>query len=88
MLTAFAVPLAIAFALGDASAAGFALRGKVLDPTRAPVAKARVTATSADQRSTPTTETDANGEFTLALAPRELQRQGHGYPASWRFRRR
>ena len=69
MLTVIAVPLALACALAESSAARFALQGRVLDPTGAPVSRARVVAISANQRSTPTTATDANGSFTLALSP-------------------
>jgi catecholate siderophore receptor len=65
----FAVPLAVAIALGDVPDALFVLQGKVLDPSRAPVSAARVTAISSDRRSTPTVLTDANGEFKLALPP-------------------
>ncbi len=71
MLIAFAVPLAFALALafGDEPVARFVLHGKVLDPTRAPVSDARVTAISSDRRVAPTARTDARGEFELALAP-------------------
>ena len=69
MLIGFAVPLAVALAVGDAPDARFVLQGKVLDPTRAPVSAARVTAVSSDRRSTPTALTDGSGEFALALPP-------------------
>ncbi len=69
MPTFFALSLAASLALGDAAEAGFVLQGKVLDPTHAPVSAARVTAVSSDQRFSPTTQTDASGEFKLALTP-------------------
>ena len=79
MLTGLAAPLTVALALGGAPEASFVLQGKVLDPTRAPILAARVSATtSRDQRSTPTAETDADGEFKLAPSPRQLHDQGDG----------
>jgi catecholate siderophore receptor len=69
MLGAFAVPLAVAFALGDAPAAQFVLQGTVLDLTRAPISAARVMAISTDQPATATTQTDPAGAFRLALPP-------------------
>ena len=71
MLTALAAPLTLALALvlDDAADARFVLQGKVLDPTRAPVSAARVTAVSSDLRSSPTALTDVNGEFKLAVPP-------------------
>src|SRR5258706_2568122 len=69
MLTVLAVPIVIALASGAAPDAHFVLQGRVLDPTRAPVLAARVTAVSADPRATPTTRTDATGAFVLVLPP-------------------
>jgi catecholate siderophore receptor len=46
----------------------FSLQGKVLDPTRAPIAAARVTAVPSDHGASSSTETDARGEFVLALS--------------------
>jgi catecholate siderophore receptor len=69
MLIGFAAPLAVALAVGDAPDARFVLQGKVLDPTRAPVSAARVTAVSSDRRSMPTALTDGSGAFKLALPP-------------------
>ena len=69
MLTVFALPLALALTVGEAPEARFAVNGRVLDPSGAPIAQARVTATSADQRSTPSTATDSSGAFTLVLPP-------------------
>ena len=62
-----AVPLALDPTAG--APAHFALKGTVLDPSRAPVAAARVVAVSIDQRLTPSTQTDGRGEFELLLAP-------------------
>jgi catecholate siderophore receptor len=75
LLTTFAVPLAAVLALGTAPEQPFMLQGKVLDPTGAPVSVARVMAVANGQRSTPTTHTDANGEFKLALPPRSYSLQ-------------
>ena len=69
MLSAFAFPLALALALGGAPDARFVVSGTVLDPSRAPVSAARVTAISSDQRSTKTARTDGGGAFELALPP-------------------
>ncbi len=66
-LTALALPLAAVLALGAAPDDRFILQGTVLDPTRAPIPAALVTAVSKDQRSRLTTRTDTNGEFRLAL---------------------
>jgi catecholate siderophore receptor len=63
------LPLAFALALGNAPADRFVLEGRVLDPTRAPVPAARVAAISSDPRASVTTQTDASGEFRMALAP-------------------
>jgi catecholate siderophore receptor len=46
-----------------------ALRGKVLDPTRAPIAGARVTAIPPGHTSGPSVLSDPNGEFSLSLEP-------------------
>ncbi|HVQ31086.1 MAG TPA: TonB-dependent siderophore receptor [Vicinamibacteria bacterium] len=70
MLTVFALPLALAaLTVGEAPEARFAVKGRVLDVSGAPIAQARVTATSADPRSTPATATDSSGAFTLVLPP-------------------
>ena len=70
MLTVFALPLALAaLTVGEAPEARFAVKGRVLDASGAPIAQARVMATSADQRSTPATATDSSGAFTLVLPP-------------------
>jgi catecholate siderophore receptor len=70
MLSALACPLAALLALADAPEARFVLHGQVLDPTRAPVAAARVAADSSDGGPSPATAlTDASGQFTLALPP-------------------
>src|SRR5262245_11405818 len=58
-----------AVALADPSAARFLVEGRVLDPTGAPLVGAQVTALSSDQRTPPTTWTDANGAFRIALVP-------------------
>ncbi len=71
MPTAPAVPLAVLLALAGQAETHFTLQGSVFDPSRAPIARARVTATSADLRSTPATETDVAGAFTLYLAAGE-----------------
>ena len=66
-----ALLLAVPLALDPLAAAPahFALKGTVLDPSRAPVAAARVVAISIDHRLTPSTQTDGRGEFELLLAP-------------------
>ena len=69
MLTVLAVPLAAILASGAAPDAHFVLQGRVLDPTRAPVLAARVTAVSSDPRTTLATQTDATGAFTLTFPP-------------------
>jgi catecholate siderophore receptor len=43
------------------------LRGRVLDPTRAPIAGARVSARSSTSRLATSTETDGSGSFALTL---------------------
>jgi len=45
------------------------LRGKILDPTRAPIAGAQVTAIPPDRTSGPSVLSDQNGEFSLPLEP-------------------
>lgn len=45
------------------------LRGKVLDPARAPIAGARVTAVPDGRASGPSTVSDQAGEFSIALEP-------------------
>ena len=49
--------------------ARYVLQGRVLDPSGAPVAAARVIAFSIDQRLSPETRTDQDGAFTLNLPP-------------------
>ncbi len=53
--------------IGAAADDSILLRGKVLDPTRAPVAGARVTAVATDSQPTPSAESDESGAFSLAL---------------------
>jgi catecholate siderophore receptor len=48
---------------------GFVIQGTVLDPMRAPIAAARVTAILDGQTSGPSTVTDERGGFTLVLGP-------------------
>jgi catecholate siderophore receptor len=45
------------------------LQGKVLDPTGAPIAGARITAAPHDRASASSTVSDKNGEFSLLLEP-------------------
>src|SRR5579862_443843 len=53
-----------------ASAAGpFTLRGQVLDPMRAPIGAARVSAVSEAGVAAASAQTDARGEFTIVLPP-------------------
>ena len=60
----------LAAALASFAAEGaFTLRGKVLDPTRAAIVGAHVRAIPEEQGAAASTETDANGEFTLPLGP-------------------
>lgn len=47
----------------------FILRGKVLDPARAPIASAKVTAVPDGQATGPSTISDQAGEFALTLIP-------------------
>jgi catecholate siderophore receptor len=68
-MLAVLAPLVLAATLADTLDDRFILKGRAVDSTGAPVPKARVTATSADQRSLPPTLTDASGEFVLSLAP-------------------
>ncbi|MBV9960556.1 MAG: TonB-dependent siderophore receptor [Acidobacteria bacterium] len=65
--------LAGTFALCQAQAVGVqsTLRGKVLDPNRAVIVGATVTAQEKNSPQTFTAASDQNGEFTLALAPGE-----------------
>jgi catecholate siderophore receptor len=56
-------------AAAQAAAAGFSIEGTVLDATRAPIARARVTSLSENQQPGPSTLTDQRGAFTLALMP-------------------
>jgi catecholate siderophore receptor len=64
-----ALLLAAALAPLVAPEARFVLKGTVLDSSRAPVASARVAATSVDPRRAASTQTDGKGEFALGLAP-------------------
>jgi catecholate siderophore receptor len=66
LLTAFAVPLAAALALATPDEP-FLLQGTVLDPSRAPVSAARVTAAASEDGSARATRTDSKGQFSLAL---------------------
>src|SRR5262245_40087673 len=58
--------LIIAFAVAQPD---IQLRGHVVDPVRAAIAGARITAVPDDGSAAASTVTDAAGEFTLALAP-------------------
>ena len=64
-------PLAAFAELGIAQAdsSRVPIHGRVLDPMRAPIAGARVTAVPDNQGSRPSTLTDQRGEFTLAVDP-------------------
>jgi catecholate siderophore receptor len=64
-----AAVLALTIAPLFAAAASFTLRGRVLDPSRAAIAGARVAAVPQGAGETATAQTSGNGEFTLALAP-------------------
>ena len=55
--------------LAQAVPPGFSLEGRVLDPTHAPIAGARVTATPDGQATGSSTVTDQYGAFMLKLAP-------------------
>jgi len=65
MLVNIVALLALAAVVDDS----FVLQGKVLDPTRAPVVGAQVTAVASDSRPTPSIVTDGSGGFSLALRP-------------------
>jgi catecholate siderophore receptor len=52
-----------------AAEAHYVVQGKVLDATGAPIAAARIWAISGDRRSTPATQTDTSGAFSLSLPP-------------------
>jgi catecholate siderophore receptor len=70
MLIPIAAPLLLAAGLAGALAEGaFTLRGKVLDPTRAPIAAANVAAVPEGRGTGAATKTDAKGEFALSLGP-------------------
>ncbi len=64
-------PLAAFAELGIAQAnpSRVSIQGRVLDPMRAPIAGARVTAVLDNQGSGPSMLTDQRGEFTLAVDP-------------------
>jgi catecholate siderophore receptor len=66
MLTALALVLAANTAAPEAR---FTLHGTVLDPSRAPIAGARVSVVSIDRREARSAPTDSAGAFTLDLAP-------------------
>jgi catecholate siderophore receptor len=55
--------------LAGSLVASFVLHGQVLDPSRAPIAAARVAAISRDRRATAATSTDPTGAFALTLPP-------------------
>jgi catecholate siderophore receptor len=65
-LSVFALPLAAALALA-APEELFVLQGQVLDPSRAPVSAAHITAVPSDRGSAAATKTDAQGEFKLVV---------------------
>ena len=72
MLNLLAVALAACLADAPVDApveAGFSLQGQVLDPTRAPIAAASVTAIPAKGGPASITQTDERGAFALRLAP-------------------
>ena len=54
---------------GPQAHTGFRLVGRVVDPVRAPIAGARITATSEDPATSRSAVTDERGAFTLALEP-------------------
>ena len=58
-----------AMATQSTAAQQSSVQGTVLDSSRAPIAGARVSATSTDQGTGSSATTDERGEFTLALAP-------------------
>ncbi|HEX8071083.1 MAG TPA: TonB-dependent siderophore receptor [Pyrinomonadaceae bacterium] len=66
------------------SPAGSLLRGRVLDPNRALVAGAQVTAAAQGRPAGVTSVTDQNGEFSLALEPGEytVRVQAPGFAAA------
>ena len=68
-MTPFVAVLVAALAPADPAAARFVVKGAVVDPTGAPIAGAQATALSSDQRTPPTAQSGANGEFSLALVP-------------------
>ena len=70
MLIPLAAPLLVLAAglAAEPSESAFTLRGMVLDPSRAPIEGAQVTATP-DRGAPSATLTDASGDFALPLAP-------------------
>ena len=67
LLTALTILLPLRLAASPAAQA--TLKGRVLDPSRAPIVAARVTATPDDPSAAVSAITDDRGEFTLALLP-------------------
>src|SRR5262245_19106082 len=55
--------------LGSAQGVQVSFYGKVLDPTRAPIMGARITASLGNQSSLSSSTSDVNGEFSLSLEP-------------------
>ena len=74
----FAVALVLVSLLASTSASAgqgperLTIRGSVLDPSRAPVAGARVTAVTKNRTRAGTAITDQRGEFALEVVPQEL----------------
>ena len=60
------------------------VRGRVLDPTRAPIPDARITAVREGRASELSAVSDSNGEFSLALDAGQLYSQGHRQRAFWK----
>lgn len=60
--------LLVCFSVLAAAQAATNISGRVIDPSRTPIAGAKVTAVAAGQVSGPSTVSDARGEFSLAAA--------------------
>ena len=67
LLTALTILLPLRLAASPAAQAS--LKGRVLDPSRAPIVAAHVTATPDDHSAGVSATTDDRGEFTLVLLP-------------------
>jgi catecholate siderophore receptor len=68
LMLALVAPLVLAAALAPAEPR-FVLKGRVLDPTSAPVPSAQVTAVADQHRAAPSALTNERGEFSLVLPP-------------------